>query len=303
VTAEARHGRRPGAARPVVADVLSRLPLGLHRWLPLEQRADLRHALGRFQPDEDGSGLIPPPPAPGETTGPPDYIGMGATSAGARWWHRLVADHPEVSNRPDLPPARHYLSHFATRPFGPDRRAQYEGWFPRRPGTIAGEWTPTYSSLPWVAPLLPRAAPHARILLIVRDPLARLPVALVGHEEDRVAQTGTAIADAVDGGFYGAQLAQVLTHVPADRVQVLQYEQCRRDRDGHLAATYRFLGLDDGHRPERGRQPTSARTGPGADLDPDTRDRLVDLYAADVIALAGLVPELDLSLWPAFDRA
>ena len=304
MTTDARDGRRRGPGWPAaVADALSRLPLGVHRWIPLEQRTDLRHALGRFQPGEDGADLTPPPSGPGETTGPPEYVGVGATASGARWWHDLVADHPGVSGRPDLPRARHYLSHFATRPFGPDRWAEYHGWFPRHPGTIAGEWTPTYSSLPWVAPLLTRAAPEARILLIVRDPLARLQVALAGHAEDRVAQTGTAIADAVDGGFYGAQLAQLLDHVPADRVRVLQYEQCRRDRDGQLAATYRFLGLDDGHRPPRGRQPAADRTGSVVDLDPATRDRLVDLYAADVATLAELVPELDLSLWPAFHRA
>ena len=275
----------------------------MHRWLPLDQRYDLRHRLGRFQPGEDGFDLTPPDPGRGETAGPPEYVGVGATAAGAGWWHRLVADHPGVSARPDLPPARHYLSHFATEPFGPEQVAQYHGWFPRRPGTITGEWTPTYSSLPWVAPLLARAAPDARILFIVRDPLVRLRLALAGKGEHLVSQTGTAIAEAVDGGFYGAQLRQVLHHLPLDQVLVLQYEQCRRDRDCQLAATYRFLGLDEDHQPGRWPQPVAARAAPVPDLDPDTRDRLVDLYAADVADLATLVPGLDLSQWPEFDRA
>jgi len=271
--------------------------------MPLEQRFDLRHRLGRFRPGEDGFDLTPPDPVPGERVGPPEYVGVGATAAGAGWWHRLVADHPGVSARPDLPPARHYLAHFGTEPFGPQQRTQYHGWFPRRPGTIAGEWTPTYSTLPWVAPLLTRAAPDARILFIVRDPLARLQLALAGRREDRVSQTGTAIAEAVDGGFYGAQLRHVLRHVPSDRVLVLQHEQCRRDRDGQLAATYRFLGLDDGYRPRRWHQPAHGGTAPVPDLDPDTRDRLVALYADDVAELVALVPGLDLSQWPDFDRA
>jgi hypothetical protein len=152
-----------------------------------------------------------------------------------------------------------------------------------------------------VAPLISRAAPDARILFIVRDPLVRLRLALAGKAEYRVSQTGMAIAEAVDGGFYGSQLRQVLRHVPVDQVLVLQHEQCRRDCDGQLAATYRFLGLDDGHRPRRWRQP-AARTAPLPDLDPDTRDRLVDLYAADVAELVVQVPGLDLSLWPDFDR-
>jgi hypothetical protein len=277
----------------------------MHRWLPLEQRVDLRQWLGRYRPGEEGFDLTPPRPEGGETAGPPDYVGVGATASGSTWWHGLVLDHPGVSARPGLPPARHFLSASATEPFGPDRVRAYHGWFPRRPGTLAGEWTPTYASCPWVAPLLARAAPEARILLMVRDPLERLAVALAAGAERRAAQTGTAVAEAMDGGFYGAQLRRLLGCVPATQVLVLQYEQCRRDGAGQLAATYRFLGLDDGHRPGRGLRPLPRRPEPTAPaFDPDTRDRLVVLYADDVAELVTLAPALDLSLWPSFaDRS
>ncbi len=285
----------------VAGEGLHRLPLTLHRWLPLEQRADLRHLLGRYHPGEDGFDLTPPSSRPGEVVRPPDYVGVGATASGSEWWHRLILDHPEVASRPELTPARHFLSRFATEPFGPDRVADYHGWFPRREGTVAGEWTPTYASFPWVAPLLPEAAPEARVLFMVRDPVERLRVALAHGAERRVAQAGTATADAVDGGCYGTQLRRLLANVPADRVLVLQYERCLEDRDGQLAATYRFLGLDDAHRPHRWPRPAAARSAPaGAPLDPDTRDRLVALYAEEVAALHGLAPELDLGLWPNF---
>jgi hypothetical protein len=213
-----------------------------------------------------------------------------------------VADHPEVSARRDLPPARHYLSHFGTEAFGPEQVAGYHGWFPRRPGTVAGEWTTTYASLPWVPPLLATAAPGAGVLLMVRDPVERLRVSLAGSTERRVSQAGTAIAASVEGGFYGFQLRQLLDHLPASRVLVLQYERCRLDRDGQLAATYRFLGIDDGHRPAGGLRPGPVGGEGVPALDPDTRARLVDLYAADVAALADLAPDLDLSLWPSFRR-
>ena len=102
---------------------------------------------------------------------------------------------------------------------------------------------------------------------MVRDPVERLGLALAHGAERQVAQTGTAIAEAVDGGFYGTQLRQVLRYVPRQRVLVLQYERCCRDRDGQLAATYRFLGLDDStdpsagrYRPGRGRRPRSTPT-------------------------------------------
>ncbi len=302
MTVDPRPQQTPTGWRPAVAEGLHRLPVRVHRWLPLEQRADLRHRLGRYHPTEEGADLTPPPPGPGETVGPPGYVGVGATASGAGWWHRLIADHPGVSARADLPPARHYLSHFGTEAFGPEQVAGYHGWFPRRPGTVTGEWSPTYSSLPWVAPLLESAAPEARVLLMVRDPVERLRLALAGTAERRVSQAGTAIAGSVAGGFYGAHLRQLLDHVPASRVLVLQYERCRRDRDGQLAATYRFLGLDDTHRPATGPRPTPVGHERLAELEADTRARLVDLYADDVADLARLAPELDLSLWPGFRR-
>ena len=46
--------------------------------------------------------------------------------------------------------------------------------------------------------------------------------------------------------------------------------------------------------------PPDPGRGPDLDLDADTLDRLVELYATDVADLARLVPELDLSLWPSF---
>jgi hypothetical protein len=150
-----------------------------------------------------------------------------------------------------------------------------------------------------VAPLLGEAAPEARILFMVRDPVERLAVALDDGAERRVAQAGTATAEAVDGGCYGSQLRQLLRFVPAERVLVLQYERCLGDRDGQLAATYRFLGLDDTHRPHRWPRPSPPTAVPDRP-DPDTRDRLVALYADEVAELGALAPALDFDLWPNF---
>jgi hypothetical protein len=132
---------------------------------------------------------------------------------------------------------------------------------------------------------------------MVRDPLERLQVALADGAERRAAQAGTATADALDGGCYGTQLRRLLRYVPAAQVLVLQFERCREDRDGQLAATYRFLGLDDAHRP---RSSLDRHEPVSGGFDPDTRDRLVALYADEVAELQALAPGLDLELWPSF---
>ena len=284
------------------ADWLARLPRGVRELVPPDQRADLRHWLGRYLAWEEGFDLAAPEPRAGETTGPPDFVGVGVAMAGARWWFRLLTDHPGVSHRNDLPMDRHYLTHFSTRPFGHAEILGYHAWFPRPPGTITGEWTPSYLGQPWIAPLLAEAAPRAKVLAMVRDPVERLRMSLGrARKQHRGEHVGWHISDAVNRGFYADPLRRMLEHVPAERVLVLQYERCIADPAAQVEATYRFLGLDDSHRPARHllMLPRPDRR-PGLELDPDTVERLVELYAPDVAELARLVPDLDLSLWPSF---
>lgn len=283
-----------------MAEGLHRLPPRWHGLLPPEPRADLRHKLGRYFAWEQGFDLTPPVPRPGETTGPPAFVGVGTQLCGARWWYLLVAGHPGVSVRGDIGMERHYLSHFCTRPFGAAEVRGYHGWFPRRPDTITGEWTPSYLARPWVAPLLARAAPDARLLVIVRDPVERMRRGLAQSAEGRQAHVGSHIADAVDRGFYAAQLRRLLKFFPEGQVLTLQYERCLTDPQGQLEVTYRFLGLDEAHHPVAGYGPGARTAGRLPTLDPETTRRLIDIYASDVADLATLVPELDLSLWPGF---
>ena len=268
------------------------------RLSPRTRGALLRRA-GLFAPWEDGYGLTPPAPAPGEHTGPPDFVGIGVQKAGTSWWYELIAGHPGVSARPDLHKERHYLSHFGTRPFGPSEVAEYHGWFPRRAGTITGEWTPDYLAYPWVPALLAEAAPAARLLVMVRDPVERFRSGLSFRLAQGALPTEATEALAVRQGFTAASLRRVLDRFPKEQVLVLQYERCAADPEGPLAATYRFLALDDGFRPA-GLHRSVNVSGAKLDLDPEARRRLVELYAPDVDDLVGMFPDLDLALWPNF---
>ena len=284
------------------ADWLARLPPGVRELVPPDQRADLRHWLGRYLAWEEGFDLSAPEPRAGETTGPPDFVGVGAAMAGARWWFRLLTDHPGVSHRNDLPMDRHYLTHFSTKPFGHAEILGYHAWFPRPPGTITGEWTPSYLGQPWIAPLLAEAAPRAKVLAMVRDPVERLRRSLGRARKPlRGEHVGWQISDAVDRGFYADPLRRILEQVPTECVLVLQYERCVADPTAQAEATYRFLGLDDSYRPgHRLLVPPEQSRGPELAIDRETIRRLAELYEADVTDLARLVPDLDLSLWPSF---
>ncbi len=268
------------------------------RRLSPRTRSALLHRVGIFAPWEDGFDFTPPVPGPGLETGAPDFVGVGVQKAGTSWWYDLIVDHPGVSPMDGIPKELHYFSRFAVAPFGRREIDRYRGWFPRRPGTIIGEWTPDYLGYPWVAPLLARAAPEVKVLVILRDPVDRFRSGLSYRLRQGAPDSGAAVADATRQGFYARGLRRLFADIDRDRVLVLQYEQCVDDPVTQLTETYRFLGLPD-HTPSELRRAINV-SGPKLPFDRGAHRRLVDLYRADVVDLVSLVPTLDLSLWPNF---
>jgi hypothetical protein len=281
--------REKGGAVSVGRRALQKLPPSL--------RLATLHALGRYAPWEPQFDFTPPALGPGEVAGPPDFVGIGVQKAGTTWWYGLLAAHPDVSSRPDIHKERHFFDRFATAAFTSAEIARYHGWFPRRPRTLAGEWTPDYFSSPWVAPLLAQAAPQAKLLLLLRDPVERFRSGLDHAARSGRAASGSVIVDTVERGYYDRALTQWLEHFDPGQLLVLQYERCTVDPVGALATTFRFLGLPDAAMPAE----SQARSGgPGHALDDDARARLVEIYAPDVAALCARCPEIDVALWPNF---
>jgi hypothetical protein len=244
----------------------------------------------------------PPVTKEGWTYGPPDFVGVGAQKAGTSWWYSLIARHPGVHHRGSRTKELHYFDRFFGAPFGPEDVEEYHRQFPRPPGTIAGEWTPGYLSDFWMPPLLRRAAPDARLLVILRDPVERYRSGLThtaGLSRDPLRR-----ADAIGGfvrGLYARQLEGLWRHFPREQVLVLQYERCQKDTAAELGRTLSFLGLDPTAVPvvdlERRVNETVI---PKVEIPADVGAALTEEYRADVARLCDLVPELDLSLWPNF---
>ena len=197
----------------------------------------------------------------------------------------------------------HYFDRFLDGNVPPDFAEGYHRFFPRPEGAITGEWTPRYMFDPWSIRLLREAAPDARILVILRDPVERfrsgvdmrrrLPVAR-GRRLDEI---GAAVAR----GAYCDQLRRVFDVYGREQVLVLQYERCAAQPLAEMERTLRFLGLD----PAEARQPERERSRPARrkpELPGPLRDDLVARLRPDAERLAELCPEIDLSLWPSFAR-
>jgi hypothetical protein len=248
--------------------------------------------------------LEPPECPPGWTTGPPDFVGVGAQRSGTTWWMRCLRKHDRVAPRQGLPKELHYFNRFWSGEVPADFAETYHRLFPRGPGQIAGEWTPRYMLDFWTIPLLRQAAPDARILVMLRDPVDRYlsGIARAHHQatEEGGAINLVATGDALARSHYGEQLERVFDHFPRERVLVLQFERAVAAPREELERTHRFLGLEPP--PEPPRQLFQQRSGAGTkpDLPGELRAELVARLAADVALLARLCPELDLGLWPDF---
>jgi hypothetical protein len=243
-------------------------------------------------------------------TGPPDYVGVGTVAAGSLWWHGLLLEHPQVEPRPEDRRAVHFFEGFCTRAMTEEDIARYHAQFPRREGRIAGEWTQRYAFDPWTALPLRRAAPAAKLLMLVSDPIERYRVKLasVRREGD---EDEYAMSDMAARGRYATQLRNLLAHFPREQVLVLQSERCTADPLPQYRRMLAFLGLDEDVVPPglarraslRGRIAARVRPRPAqerADLWPDLERALRADLEPEVRELAELVPDLDLSLWPHF---
>lgn len=231
---------------------------------------------------------------------PPDFIGVGVQKAGTTRWFKLIGEHPGVYCPDPWRKELDFLTdHAETRPVDFDPRA-YCKLFPRPEGMLAGEWTPSYMLRDWVPPLIVRGAPGAKLLAIVRDPVERYRSGIT-HSAFRWGMLNDGwLRMHHEMGFYARQLKRLYERFPREQVLVLQFERCAADPARELARTYGFLGLDPAFVPPGLTERVHETKVEKLALPESTRRGLVRAYRDDVLELAELVPELDLSLWPSF---
>jgi hypothetical protein len=186
----------------------------------------------------------------------------------------------------------HFFGHDAVDRDPPELAHEYALHFPRPPGGIAGEWTPYYMHGRNIPGQLRVAAPDARLLAILRDPVDRYRSGAF-RRPDRS-------ENAIGRGLYATQLARYLDVFPREQLRVLQYERCLEDPAGELARTFEYLGIDPTFVPKSFERGGARSFGTGKALAPELHGRLVRLYEPEVRRLAELGIEVDLSRWPNF---
>src|SRR5271165_3888945 len=241
----------------------------------------------------------------GWETGPPDFVGVGAQRSGTTRWFDLIVAHPQIAAPLATRKELHYFDRFHSAAFTTADAVAYGEYFPRPQGHLTGEWSPSYLPSPRAPALLAQAAPRARVLVLLRDPVERYISAMRRHERVALAAkeplNAMAPLDAFTRGLYHGQLALLLKSFPRSQVLILQYERCTADPPAELRRTYEFLGVADcGFRPGFDAHPNRQTDKPK--LPCEVRSALVAAYAEDVALLARDYPEIEVGLWPDFAR-
>jgi glycosyltransferase involved in cell wall biosynthesis len=273
-----------------------------HRWRRTIRRvpgsAAVRGRLRRQAPWPPKRMRVEPPAAPTHwTTGPPDFVGIGAQRAGTSWWYQLISQHPEVHVNPSVPKEVHFFDRFEERPWARESVAdEYAALFPRPRTKIVGEWTPEYMVWPWCAPMLAEAG-VPKLIVILRDPVERFWAGWSFSVRRGAPAVSTIAGDAFHRGLYARQMAWILEHYGRDQVLVLQYERCVADPLAELERTFEFLGIDPSFVPDNVRSPSKQIHEKQA-MPPELRRSLRHAYRTDVDALVADFPEIDPMLWP-----
>ena len=234
----------------------------------------------------------------------PDFIIIGAARSGTTHLLGQLNAHPNVLEGPrethffDTHRHTYGLSWYRLRfPADKARRQAYaQGLRP----VLTGESSPSYLSHPNAPARVARGVPEARLLVLLRDPAARAAShwawclrqcgeirsfreaveAEIGTPGDRNGiriPAGKGVTDplVVRRGIYQPQLERWLTHVPRERILVIQSERWFRDPPAVMSEVCDFLGL-----PRQDRLPRVMRNRnkPHEPVDPDVLARLREFY-------------------------
>lgn len=179
----------------------------------------------------------------------PDFLIIGASKAGTSSFCLMLEQHPQVRlTRPREP--NFFSVHYDK---GWD---WYEARFPEHlEGGIFGEKSPSYTHVqayPDVAERIYRDLPQAKLIYVVRHPVARIESRWMQDRASGRPQNEDDFNSAVRRNLYGIvdttrylqQIDAYRRHFSDDRIQVVFFEELVDNPSAVMAKGFRFLGID-----------------------------------------------------------
>lgn len=194
--------------------------------------------------------------------GMPAFVVIGAQKSASTFLQDQLAQHPEV----DIAPGE--VRCFEDPFYSPQAPTALPGLFQGAPTAVRGIKRPDLLGRPEAPARLARHLPQARLLAVLREPVARavsayyhyvrhgfaplLPLddafdALLG---DRLVETHPRTREILAYGRYGEHLSRYHEHFDRDRVLVFEQKGLVGDPLPALRRAFVFLGVDPGFEPD-----------------------------------------------------
>jgi hypothetical protein len=206
----------------------------------------------------------------------PNFIIIGAAKSGTSALFRYLRQHPDVYMSPVKEP--YYFAFMGRQPDtrGPgdvvndsvihfaDYVALFDGVTTE---TAIGEASPSYMYIPETAERIHDQLPDAKLIAILRQPAERAFSAYMhvvrderetimdfrkalAAEPQRIADNWGPIWHYKQTGYYYDQLARYYELFARDQIQVLLYDDFKRDSLSTVQSVFRFLAVDDTFEPD-----------------------------------------------------
>jgi hypothetical protein len=183
-----------------------------------------------------------------EPGAPPNLIVIGGLKCGTTSLHHYLNLHPQIEM--SRPKELNFFIEELNWELG-------AGWYASHfdPGAdVRGETSPHYTNRPrfeGVAERLAETAPDAKLVYMVRDPIARLLSHYVhnvggGYEQRSLTEALAGDGGAyIDRGRYAFQLEPYLESVGSEQILVVSQDDLHAERDATLRRVFGFLGVDE----------------------------------------------------------
>jgi hypothetical protein len=182
----------------------------------------------------------------------PNFLGIGAAKSGTTWVAKLLAAHPQIY----MPPQKELNAlHYEDLD---ERLGEYMAYFDEAgPAPIRCDFSVRYLASPRAAQAAARLTPHAKLLLIVRNPVDQIQSHYWHlrrqnfHQATPVTPTPD-LFDALDRfpelllepALYGKHLERWLQLFPRAQLLVFDHDEFRIDLDATMARICDFIGID-----------------------------------------------------------
>jgi hypothetical protein len=179
----------------------------------------------------------------------PSFFIVGAAKAGTTSLAQQLSRHPDIF----IPPKKELVFfnyHEPTR----QNIDRYEDSFQTdKAACISGEASPQYSfgeTFPLCAARMAEYCPHAKIILIVRDPVVRMQSHILqirnwgGVGEEPVKKIIQLYPQVVGASMYGSRIADYRRFFPKEQLLVIPFEKLVDASCGWLRRAMDFLGVE-----------------------------------------------------------